>query len=926
MGKDDLKKLIAQARLDEAIDRLLEQIKAYSPSSKSDKSVGKLSDILIINSGKLHGLQHDKMLGIVDRQNEQLILAQVHQAILYVIDELPDEFWNVPLQRPTTKQNSGNEQTELLEAVESLKQVQPNEFEYDLFVSFSSLDREVLQPVVEKLRGYGLRVFISDQNLKDYAGISFSETIQNALENSQHFVLVSSPNSAKSGYVTYEYETFFNQFHVHDRKNRRIFVLKGNGFDLKYVPLFFKNTQFADNAEQIVNTLVSETKAQQRLKMKDEELRIKDRKIREAEEDAEKERIENEKQAKFLAEQRVKEIYQKEEQDRLEQQKLAEEQAEKQRLAAQKAEEERIEKENNEKFLTKKLLKEKQEQDRLEQQKFQEEKAEQQRLAAQKAEEERIENRAKYLAEQQVKEKQQKAEQERLEQQKLEEEKTEQQRLSAQKAEEEQSMPVFNQQPTSAETHGSLQDPAASLITMNPSRKKLIYLLSPLVLIALLVTIVYFSTKPTEIIQTPVQKEQVKDPTVDTNTQKVEQTKPESTVNQQAIRDSIAKLAKQDEDSYKKATAQNTIEAFNGYMIAFPGGKYVKQAKQKIDSLQIEKQQKQIDADNIEKDESSFNKAISQNTLEAFDGYLKAFPGGKYTAHVKQMVDSVQIIKRQKQIDADNAEKDESSYNKAISQNTVESFDGYMKAFPGGKYIKQAKQHIDAINEVATHQMVLVKGGEFMMGDDNGLGNEKPAHKVVVSDFYIGKYEVTQKEWIDIMGTNPSYFKGCDNCPVEYVSWDDVQEFLKKLNQKIGKTYRLPTEAEWEYACRAGTTTPFNTGNNLTTSQANYNGNINNPKGEYREKTMPVGSFAPNALGLCDMHGNVWEWCGDWYDEKYYISSPHDNPKGPSTGSNRVVRGGGWSFNAQDCRSAYRFSSSLGRRNDSLGFRLVFVP
>ena len=257
MGKDDLKQLIAKARLDEAVAQLLEQIKAFSPTSKFDKTVEKLSDILIINSGKLHGLQHDIMLGIIDRQNELLTLAQVQQAILYVIDELPIEFWKDPSQHQSTRRDSGNEQTELLEAVGIFKQVQSIIFEYDLFVSFSSLDRDVLQPVVEKLRGYGLSVFISDESLKNYVGVLFSETIQHALQNSQHFVLVCSPNSAKSGWVTYEYETFFNIFHVNDLKNRRIFMLKGNGFDLELVPLFFQNTQIADNAEQIVNTLVA---------------------------------------------------------------------------------------------------------------------------------------------------------------------------------------------------------------------------------------------------------------------------------------------------------------------------------------------------------------------------------------------------------------------------------------------------------------------------------------------------------------------------------------------------------------------------------------------------------------------------------------------------------------------------------------------
>ena len=944
MGKDDLKQLIAQARLDEAVAQLLEQIKAYSPASKSDKSVGKLSDILIINSGKLHGLQHDKMLGILDRQNEQVTMAQVQQAILYVLDELPDEFWNVPAQHPSTKQNSGNEQTELLEAVESLKQVQSGEFEYDLFVSFSSFDGEVLLPVVEKLRGYGLRVFISDQNLKDYAGISFSDTIEHALEYSQHFVLVSSPNSAKSGWVKYEYKTFFDQFHVHDQINRHIFVLRGIGFDLKFVPLFLRNMQIADNAEQIVNTLVAESRAQQQLKIKNEELRIKERKAKEAAEKVEEERIEADKQAKILAEEQLKEKQQKAEHERLEQQKFEEEQAEQQRLAAQKATEERIKTEKQDKLIADQLLKEKQqkaEQERLELQKLQKEleRTEKQRLATQKAEEERIENekQAKLLVDKQLKEKQQKEEQDRLKQQKLEEERVEQERLAAQKAEEEQSMPVLNQQPTSAETHRSLQDPAASK-KMNPNRKKLIYLLSPLLLIALVVSIVYFTTKTPVSIQPPVQKEQEKVHEEDTIIQNIEPKNPESTVNQEAKRDSIARLAQQDEVSYKNATAKNTIEAFNEYMKAFPGGKYINQAKQKIDNLQSEKRQKQINIDNAAKDESFYNKATTQNTIEAFNAYLKAFPTGKYIAEAKQKINNLQI-------NADNAEKDESSYNKAIAQNTIEAFNDYIKAFPSGKNMEQAKQNIDklqiekrekqidvdnAAKEAANHQMVLVKGGEFMMGDDKSdFAFEKPAHKVIVSDFYIGKYEVTQKEWFDIMGTNPSSFNGCDNCPVEYVSWDDVQKFIQTLNNKSGKTYRLPTEAEWEYACRAGTTTPFNTGNNLTTSQANYNGNYpynNNQKGVYREKTMPVGSFAPNALGLYDMHGNVWEWCNDWYDGKYYANSPQNNPKGPSTGSRRVFRGGSWDYYAQYCRSAYRGSYTPDDRSYFLGFRLALVP
>jgi formylglycine-generating enzyme required for sulfatase activity len=220
--------------------------------------------------------------------------------------------------------------------------------------------------------------------------------------------------------------------------------------------------------------------------------------------------------------------------------------------------------------------------------------------------------------------------------------------------------------------------------------------------------------------------------------------------------------------------------------------------------------------------------------------------------------------------------------------------------------------------------MVFIQGGTFSMGS-NEYDWEQPIHSVTVSSFSMGKYEVTQKQWRDIMGNNPSHFSGCDNCPVEQVSWDDIQTFLQKLNAKTGKNYRLPTEAEWEYACRAGTATTFNTGDNLTTAQANYNGNYpwkNYPKGEYRQKTIPVGSFAPNAWGLYDMHGNVWEWCSDWYSSDYYKNSPSNNPKGAATGSYRVIRGGSWDFSADYCRSAYRGSNDAVIRNDSFGFRV----
>ncbi|OQX74564.1 MAG: hypothetical protein B6D61_11505 [Bacteroidetes bacterium 4484_249] len=229
-------------------------------------------------------------------------------------------------------------------------------------------------------------------------------------------------------------------------------------------------------------------------------------------------------------------------------------------------------------------------------------------------------------------------------------------------------------------------------------------------------------------------------------------------------------------------------------------------------------------------------------------------------------------------------------------------------------------------------EMVFVKGGTFTMGctsEQSDCGDdEKPTHEVSVSDFYMGKYEVTQKQWLEIIGNNPSHFKNCDDCPVEQVSWNDVQEFIKKLNANTGLHYRLPTEAELEYAASGGSLSPAGggagggfkyAGSNNIYEVAWYEDNSS-------KKTHPVGQKQPNELGIYDMSGNVWEWCSDWYGENYYENSPRNNPQGPSSGSYRVWRGGGWYSNSWSCRVASRIRIAPGDRGSCLGFRLVLVP
>ena len=235
-------------------------------------------------------------------------------------------------------------------------------------------------------------------------------------------------------------------------------------------------------------------------------------------------------------------------------------------------------------------------------------------------------------------------------------------------------------------------------------------------------------------------------------------------------------------------------------------------------------------------------------------------------------------------------------------------------------------------------EMVSIPGGTFKMGSpENEEGyhsSESPQHEVTVPPFFMGKYPVTQQQWrvvaalpkdkIDLK-SDPSYFKG-DNLPVECVSWNDAQEFCARLSRMANKTYRLPTEAEWEYACRGGTTTPFYCGETISTDLANYNGNYTygqGQKGEYREKTTEVGIFPANPFGLYDMCGNVWEWCEDGWHENY-INAPTDGSAWTSLSTEyMLLRGGSWYGNAGRCRAAVRAGYSRDYRYYRFGFRVV---
>ena len=241
-------------------------------------------------------------------------------------------------------------------------------------------------------------------------------------------------------------------------------------------------------------------------------------------------------------------------------------------------------------------------------------------------------------------------------------------------------------------------------------------------------------------------------------------------------------------------------------------------------------------------------------------------------------------------------------------------------------------------------EFVILPPGTFMMGSppgEWGRQDDEVQHRVQLSARvrtpgggeampvrYLGRYEVTQAEWALVMRSSPSQHADCPRCPVENVSYQEIWEFLGRLNRyESGWRYRLPTEAEWEYACRAGSTTPFHTGEDLRPDQANYDTRFPyrgaaaaNPHG----KTLPVGSFPPNAWGLYDMHGNVWEWCADWYAP--YQPGEQANPGSPASGEKRVVRGGSWAFDASSARCALRYTHAPSDKGHSLGFRLLAEP
>ena len=322
--------------------------------------------------------------------------------------------------------------------------------------------------------------------------------------------------------------------------------------------------------------------------------------------------------------------------------------------------------------------------------------------------------------------------------------------------------------------------------------------------------------------------------------------------------------------------------------------------------------QKIVDETQYKKEEQAWAIATVTNSKEGYKAYLTAWPQGRYAIIAGNLLT---------ELDRQQAQQTENNSQKPLSNSTVTNI--------------QSEGQTEGSSTFAAPEMVFIQGGTFTMGctaeqGDECFDGEMPAHRVSVSDYYIGKYEVTQAQWRAVMGTTikqqrdrvnqGSSIRGeGDSYPMYYVNWDDVQEFIERLNATTGQKYRLPTEAEWEFAARGG-----NNGSGYKYSGSNNVDNVAwydiNSKGT----THPVGTKRPNELGIYDMSGNIWEWCSDWYDA--YNSHSQIDPQGPVSGSGRVYRGGSWFNLAGRTRVSLRGNGSSDFSGNYLGFRLACSP
>jgi|694.fasta_scaffold02553_12 formylglycine-generating enzyme required for sulfatase activity len=370
----------------------------------------------------------------------------------------------------------------------------------------------------------------------------------------------------------------------------------------------------------------------------------------------------------------------------------------------------------------------------------------------------------------------------------------------------------------------------------------------------------------------------------------------------------------------------NSADDYDAYLGQYPKGKYValaKQRKQKLmEAAASEARQRQTD---------TWNAAETGNSEESYGAYLKAYPSGQYAVLAQNRIKKLQA-------DA-GAKAEQDAWKKADAGNDKAAVQGYLSQYPAGRYAAAARLKLAQIEKEEAAgprpgqtfkdcadcpEMVVIPAGSFEMGGDK-RDNEKPVHTVRIGrSFAIGRTEVTQGQWRAVMGSSPSQFSSCgDTCPVEQVSWNDAKEFINRLNAKTGKQYRLPSEAEWEYACRAGGRHEYCGSDSV--DSAGWYGAYATPVGNSAKTTNPAGRKQANAWGLYDMSGNVWEWVEDcWHDN--YNGAPSDgsaSTSGCSGEVRRVLRGGSWYLTPDFLRAALRNNSPPDYRFNSLGFRVA---
>jgi formylglycine-generating enzyme required for sulfatase activity len=394
----------------------------------------------------------------------------------------------------------------------------------------------------------------------------------------------------------------------------------------------------------------------------------------------------------------------------------------------------------------------------------------------------------------------------------------------------------------------------------------------------------------------------------------------------------------EEDEIWQRALMYSTYSKYFGYLKLYPNGRYALFAQEAIDAI--------LNIDDI------WAETVSQNTLKSYEDFIEHYPDSKYVADAKQKVlllsraaeaenerkaqaEKERLAKAQAERERKEKPKTPPVYQTTTPTTTV--WQNIPKQYKNigitvvllifgiwGIFKINQEEELQPqfdTNVPIEDLMIKVEGGTFQMGS-NESDDEKPIHSVTVPTFYISKCEVTQKQWQEIMGENPSKFKGCDDCPVEKVSWDDIQEFIKKLNQKTGQKYRLPSEAEWEFAARGG-----NQSENYKYAGSNNLDEVAWYRENSDDKTHPVGTKAANELGIYDMSGNVWEWCEDvWHDD--YKNAPNDGSawidKAADKSLYRVPRGGSY-FNLSDyCRSMSRSNDPPTSRYNGVGFRLGF--